>query len=403
MGFKHEFVRVCLVMFLLVWVIEAIEAEDNIRFFNVKDYGAVADSRNDNTQAFLKAWNEACKWEGRARVWIPKGTYMLNTVTFQGPCKGSMAFVIKNGVLKAPADKKSFLSTETWINFQYVDQLTVAGDGTLDGQGAAAWPYNDCSKNPDCHSLPATMGFGFVTNSQVHHVRSINSKNTHFVLYGCDNMNFTKIRISAPGDSPNTDGIKIGRSTRIKISNSVIGTGDDCVALLSGLKKIDISQVVCGPGHGISIGSLGKYDDEDEVEEISVKNCTFEGTSDGVRIKTWASGFDGKVSNLKYEDIVMNNVGKPIIIDQEYCPHPPCSQTPSKIQISDVTYKNFRGSSSSDVAVTLNCSPSKPCSDIRMENIDLWHQNSGSGKRVTSSCSNAYGVSYGKQSPPSCF
>lgn len=146
------------------------------------------------------------------------------------------------------------------------------------------------------------------------------------MVFGCENMNFTKIVISAPKDSPNTDGIKIGNSNGINITKADIGTGDDCIAMISGTQNVQISEVACGPGHGISVGSLGKDDREEDVEDIVVKNCTFYGTSDGVRIKTWASPLKKtlKASNFVFEDIVMNNVGHPIIIDQQYCPHPPC-------------------------------------------------------------------------------
>jgi len=34
--------------------------------------------------------------------------------------------------------------------------------------------------------------------------------------------------------------------------------------------------------------AFGKKDDEEDIENFDVMNCTFSGTSDGVRIKTWA-------------------------------------------------------------------------------------------------------------------
>lgn len=142
-------------------------------------------------------------------------------------------------------------------------------------------------------------------------------------------MTFTELKISAPADSPNTDGIKIGSSNGVNITSVQIGTGDDCIAILSGTRKVWVSDVFCGPGHGISVGSLGKNDGEEGVDDIVVKNCTLSGTINGVRIKTWtwASKLSKtlKASNFVYEDIVVKNVDHPIIIDQDYCPHPPCN------------------------------------------------------------------------------
>jgi galacturan 1,4-alpha-galacturonidase len=56
------------------------------------------------------------------------------------------------GLLKAPADSSKF-STDSWINFRYIDRLTVSG-GTLDGHGQVAWGLNDCNKNSSCPRLP---------------------------------------------------------------------------------------------------------------------------------------------------------------------------------------------------------------------------------------------------------
>ncbi|GKE87390.1 polygalacturonase QRT2-like protein [Tanacetum coccineum] len=41
------------------------------------------------------------------------------------------------------------------------------------------------------------------------------------------------------------------------------------------------------------------------------------------------------------------------------------------VKISDVVYRNLYGTSSSKVAITLNCSRYVPCSEITMENINL--------------------------------
>ncbi|PNX57119.1 polygalactorunase PG11, partial [Trifolium pratense] len=140
-------------------------------------------------------------------------------------------------------------------------------------------------------------------------------------------MRFTNVRISAPGDSPNTDGIKISNSNGVAIDGGNIGTGDDCIAIISGSKNVLISNVFCGPGHGISVGSLGRDDGEENVENIKVRNCTLSDTTNGLRIKSWARTLSKplKASNFVYEDIVMNNVYNPIIIDQEYCPGHGCS------------------------------------------------------------------------------
>ena len=52
---------------------------------------------------------------------------------FESPCKGPLAFVIKV-YLKAPTEPSMFI-TQNWINFQYINNLTVSGGGILDVRG----------------------------------------------------------------------------------------------------------------------------------------------------------------------------------------------------------------------------------------------------------------------------
>ncbi|KAF3442281.1 hypothetical protein FNV43_RR16197 [Rhamnella rubrinervis] len=396
-GFTLCFGGLLLLMFLFLW---ASKAEGyGPRLFNVMNYGAVADGQRDNSQALLRAWRDGCEWDGKAEVLIPYGTYMSDPVEFSGPCRGPINFVIR-GILKAPTHNSKIFTTK-WISFQYIDQLTITGGGTLDGQGASSWGFNDCNTNSNCPTLPTSLVLDFVTNSRVHHLTSLNSKNTHISIFASNNFNVSHVRISAPDDSPNTDGIKIGTSHRIRVSRSVIETGDDCIAMLSGSTKIHISKVYCGPGHGISIGSLGRSQGERDVKGIIVKNSTFSRTTNGVRIKTWASPASMKASNFIFQDIVMKDVFNPITIDQHYCPHGNCNpQISSNVQISNVLYKNIVGTSSSMVAVSLVCSQSKPCNNVVLDNINLVH----TGKEAAiSSCYHVNGLSYGHQNPVSCI
>ncbi|KAE9605409.1 hypothetical protein Lal_00024976 [Lupinus albus] len=380
-------------MCLIVCIAEAHEL-NSIKLFNVENYGAISDGKIDNNVAFMSAWNEACNWNGNASVVIPNGSYMLNPIIFKGPCKGWTTFEIQ-GVLKAPITHS--FSDISWINFRYIDQLNLTGTGTgiLDGQGPWVWGHK--------HVL-MTMSFDFVTNSYVQQLHSINSQNAHFSVYSCENMVFTNLTITAPHNSPNTDGIKLGMCKGININNVHIGTGDDCIAIISGTSKVNISNVYCGPGHGISVGSVGNEGDE-SIEEIYVKNCTFNGTSNGLRIKTWAAPLEQpiKASNFVYEDIVVIDVENPIIIDQHYCPSGNCiHQVPSRVQISNIHYKNIQGSCKGDVAVSFKCSETFPCQNIITEDIYLW-SNHCTQEGPSYSCENVNGVSYGEQCPPPCI
>ncbi|RWR72103.1 Glycoside hydrolase [Cinnamomum micranthum f. kanehirae] len=352
-------------------------------------------------QAILSAWKEACAWDGMGRILIPKETFIVGPLVLKGPCKGPIVFQLK-GVMKAHTDLSIFKS-DVWIEFQYVKGLLVTGGGTLDGQGASAWPHNQCPKNFKCKILPTSLKLSFVTDATVQGISSINSKFFHMNIFGSKNIKLQAVNISAPDESPNTDGIHIGSSSGIKISRSIIGTGDDCISLGPGSSNVSISNIFCGPGHGISVGSLGKYPNEEDVVGLTVRNCTFTGTTNGLRIKTWeASPASTTASSFTFDDIVMNNVYNPIIIDQEYCPYKSCNlETPSRVKIDNVSFKNIRGTSSSQVAVNILCSKGVPCQNVKLIDINLAYI--VQGVAATAACANVRGTSSGLQIPPSCI
>ncbi|XP_075636829.1 exopolygalacturonase-like [Castanea sativa] len=365
--------------------------------FDVKSYGGQPNA--DITQALTKAWKAACAVAG-SKVVISAGTYKVGVVTLLGPCKGAIEFNLQ-GTLQAPSDLASFNGKDFWVSFERIDSLTVLGGGVFDGKGQTAWQKNNCDEKYNCKLLPINIRFDFVTNSIVRDIQSKDSKFFHINVLGCKNLQIQDVTITAPGDSPNTDGIHIGRSSNITISNAKIGTGDDCISIGDGAQDVTANQVTCGPGHGISVGSLGRYQNEQPVSGIRVIGGTLSSTQNGVRIKTWPSSPPGSASDMHFENIIMNNVANPILIDQGYCPNNQCSnKSPSKVKISNVSFKNIRGTSSTKEAVKLICSNGVPCQQVVVADIDLLYK--GAGGSAISTCVNVKPTVSGKQNPPAC-
>jgi hypothetical protein len=52
-----------------------------------------------------------------------------------------------------------------------------------------------------------------------------NSQQMHFVIARSDSVRVSRVLVSAPGDSPNTDGIHITESTNVVLQDCKIGTG----------------------------------------------------------------------------------------------------------------------------------------------------------------------------------
>ncbi|PWA41857.1 putative polygalacturonase [Artemisia annua] len=375
--------------------------------FNVFDYGATGSGRTDDSQAFVNAWRDACKAETQtARVIAPRlGSFLLRPIMFLGPCNPRFINFRISGTIIASGSPETWkgLDSSQWIAFKDVTGLNVYGSGIIDGQGIRWWDQS-CRYHPNqkgCTKLAPTV-FKFLSckDCTLSNIYIVNSPQTHVLISDSKGFNVDNVMIQAPQDSPNTDGIHIHSSHFVQITNSIIGTGDDCISIGDYTSNIDIANIECGPGHGISIGSLGKSGGVVNVEKINIRDSSFKGTTNGARIKTWQVG-QGNIRHITFENLVFDTVDNPIIIDQNYCDvRGKCKEQRTGVKISDVVYRNLYGTSSSKIAITLNCSKSVPCSGITMENINL--EPIQPGKEVTASCINVQGTEDGVN-PGSCL
>ncbi|PON33138.1 hypothetical protein TorRG33x02_355550, partial [Trema orientale] len=186
-----------------------------------------------------------------------------------------------------------------------------------------------------------------------------NAQKLHLFFDTCVNVKADNLNVIAPKNSPNTDGIHVAGTQNIEVMNCVITTGDDCISIINGSRNVRATDITSGPGHGISIGSLGGNNANAQVSNVVVDGANISGTTNGVRIKTW-----------------------------QY----------SAVQISNVLYNNITGTSYSEVAIKFNCSKSFACQGISLRNVDLVREGYGA---IEASCQNV-GLSKRGWVSPTC-
>ncbi|KAK8921973.1 hypothetical protein KSP39_PZI020127 [Platanthera zijinensis] len=283
--------------------------------YNVVDFGAKPDGRTDSAKPFLAAWSKACGANKPATVVVPTGQFFVSQALFQGPCNNNNLRMFVQGTVLADSGYSSGVSQ--WITFKYVQGLSVYG-GALDGRGNSLWACKAAGRSCPTGSTAVTISQS--KNVLFSGVKILNSENFQMAILFSQGIKVEGATITAPGDSPNTDGIHLHRSTGVSITGSTIGTGDDCISFGDGVADAWIENINCGPGHGISIGSLGNSAGEAGVQNVTVTSVVFTGTQNGFRIKTWATPYVGFVRDIIFQHATMNNVQNPIVIDQEYCP-----------------------------------------------------------------------------------
>nr|GMC95255.1 polygalacturonase At1g48100 [Ipomoea batatas] len=342
--------------------------------FNVLDYGAKGDGKADDTKAFEQAWQAACEQEGSTML-VPSGSvFLVKPISFSGPnCQPHIVFQL-DGKIIAPTGSGSWGSgLLQWLEFTKLVGITIRGRGTIDGQGSVWWNSSPTDDNLVDQKLPKTkptaLRFYGSTDVTVTGITIQNSPQTHLKFDSCTGVQVFNFSVSSPGDSPNTDGIHLQNSKDVAIHSTNLACGDDCISIQSGCTAVYIHNVNCGPGHGISIGGLGKGDTKACVSNITVSDTILQNTMTGVRIKTWQGG-SGMVQGIMFSNIQVYGVETPIMIDQFYCDGGKCHNQTSAVAVADISYQSIKGTYTSK-PVHFACSDSLPCTGVTLATVEL--------------------------------
>ncbi len=293
------------------------------RVFDVKDFGATGDGVAFDTAAIQKAL-DACDAAGGGVVRFPPGVYLSRPLALHSAMTMDLeagatllASTNQNDFMKTPGDWLKARGSDfvPFISGRDLKDIRLTGGGTIDGSGGAWWPEAEKARERvPGYTLPRPnlVVLERCRNVRLDNITLQNSPKYHFVPDQCEDVVVSNVTILSPADAANTDGIDPGDSRDVLITRCHIDTGDDNVAIKAGHREpgrqfasddILVTDCVFLHGHGMSIGSetLGG------VGNVTVSNCVFCGTENGLRIKS-QRGKGGLVENIVYEDIRMTNV-----------------------------------------------------------------------------------------------
>ena len=170
------------------------------------------------------------------------------------------------------------------------------------------------------------------------------------------------------------------------IHSSSISTGDDNVAMHANDTLVEDCQF--GTGHGASIGSLG---DGTYLQNITVRACSFAGTTTALRIKA-DNASSGALRDVAFRDLALTDCGATLAIGSTY----PASGGPSgsTLRISGVSYVNIT-SARAGAAGALLCSRLTPCSGLLLAGVVH-----APPPQAGWQCENARGQAQGEVTPP---
>ncbi|KAE8663627.1 photosystem I reaction center subunit N [Hibiscus syriacus] len=206
--------------------------------------------------------------------------------------------------------------------------VITGNNGTIDGQGRMWWElwWNRTLNHTRGHLVE-------LMNSHNILISNLTFQNSPFwtihPIY-CSNVVVKGMKILAPLNAPNTDGIDPDSSTNVCIEDCYIESGDDLVAVKSGwdqygirmarpssnikVRRISGTTPTCS---GVGIGS----EMSGGIFNVTIEDMHVWNSAAGVRIKT-DKGRGGYIANITIRNITMERVKIPIRLSRGSNDHP---------------------------------------------------------------------------------
>lgn len=370
----------------------------------VRNYGATGDATID-TDAIQEAI-DACVADGGGTVEIPAGEYVSGPLFL----RSNVTVHLESGatLLGSEAIEEYPVVDGRWNGIELdvyaslftghdLENVAITGRGTIDARGQCWWDavghdhqlFDERGfDRMDCFPAPPEANLAHPRPNVIHlHncedvlIRGVEVRNSPFWAVHptyCENVTIDDVTVRNPSDSPNTDGINPDSCRNVRISNCHIDVGDDCITIKSGFdedgrrvgepcENVVITNCTMEHGHGgIVIGSEMSGD----VRNVVVSNCVFDGTNNGLRIKT-ERGRGGVVENIRATNIVMNDLQHiAFLINMFYHgneggPYPVTDDTPilRNIHYSDITVNG------TGAATAFRGLEEMPVRDISLSNV----------------------------------
>ena len=305
-----------------------VSATAAVTVCDARTAGAIGDGTTKDTAAIQRAI-DACAVKGGGEVLLAAGTYLSGPLEL----KSHIHLRLARGatLLGSPdIDDYPIRADAPWrrialLHADRAEDIGVLGEGTVDGQGQGWWTRQlNRPKGSKEGQRPMLVDVTNSKNILFEGVTFTNSPQYNLFVVGSDGLTVRNVRIINPGKlAPNTDGIDPVSTSHVLIDHVFIDTGDDNVAIKSGLVErgdpnvpstdIVIRDCTFLHGHGLSIGS----ETAGGVRNVTVERVTFSGTTQGIRIKS-ARGRGNDMGNFTYRDITMDDVGTAIQITMYY-------------------------------------------------------------------------------------
>ncbi len=386
--------------------------------FTITDYGAVADGKTLNTDAFAKAI-AACSAAGGGLIIVPAGTWLTGPIELKSNVN---LHTEKNAIIQFTADHTQYpmikagpgstkLVPASPIYGYALNNIAITGSGIFDGAGDTWRPVKKSKVSPSVWNNAITGGGSLSTDGKVYWpdrammandirpymlylvgcknilVENVTLRNSpKFVFYPtkCTNLSIIGANIYNDWWAQNGDGIDISACKNVVIYKTIVSCGDDGICMKSSgtpdvkdtanLSNILIAECTVYRAHGgFVIGS----NTDGGMKNIYVAKCNFIGTDVGVRIKS-NSGRGGWVRDIFVTDIYMKSIINEAILFDTYYDDVPAGKKAGETITANDKIPDFRNIYLSNItcegasnAISITGLPNMTVKNIYFENMTL--------------------------------
>ena len=275
---------------------------------NVRDFGAKADGRTNDTGAIQKAI-DAANEKGGGIAYVPPGTYLAASIEIRSHVTLYLeagATILGSTNLSdyrplAGPDPKADANDKHLIFAHRAENIGLAGPGVVDGQGQHFWVRKDRPKvaSEDLWRDVATYDWKPLArpspmvelvecrNVRIESVTLRNSPGWTLRPIACDSVFIRGISIRNPIYGPNCDGIDPTCCQNVFISDCDIATADDTICLKSD----------------------NPYGELRVSQNITITNCVLTGCCNGLKLGTSTRG---GFENITFSNSVICNDDVPL-------------------------------------------------------------------------------------------
>ncbi len=328
---------------------------------SVKDFGAVGDGSTPDTKAIQKALDSG------GIVYFPPGVYRSGTIYLRS--HGGI-LLDAGATLQASPDlsdynaddfcpqnrvlRQELVSGRHLVVAVEQEHITISGAGRIDGNYSAWLNEPDPAfggKLPYFKRDPERPGQMIYlcecSDVRIRDVELTNASYWHCFLHGCENVTISGVHIYGVPGVINNDGLDIDCCQRVTISDCIIETADDCIALRSDpepLKKsraceyVAVSNCVLSSdfANAIRVG-VGNG----EIRRCNFSNIVIHRSRTGICIvsRYWEADSGANISELDFNGLQLH-VKRPfnIKLDNSASLTPPGAR-----RIGDIRFSNISG------------------------------------------------------------